>query len=165
MELVKTNDTLAKGLSQLLASEGGFSFTPSIQPYSPQQTGTILKLLRRIIGREVSTTLQEATLFRGNTIYTTIISSYVRLVCKGMLPSSISNSLDYLYNTLSQCFKLFNDSNKDIEVDPKKIDDPLKLPDNTQNLMDTLDLVLLTIFNSKEAVPLYAPRVYLLLLL
>eukprot|EP01127_Copromyxa_protea_P003611 TRINITY_DN1340_c0_g3_i2.p1 TRINITY_DN1340_c0_g3~~TRINITY_DN1340_c0_g3_i2.p1 ORF type:complete len:239 (+),score=41.54 TRINITY_DN1340_c0_g3_i2:248-964(+) len=72
----------------------------------------------------------------------------MRLICK-----------DYLCSSLSACLKQFNEANKDIEIDPKKVDESL-VEQNMVNLTETLDRILNNIYASKDSIPQDARTVF-----
>lgn len=90
---------------------------------SNQIPGLILSFLSKLIEEEIDQTIQESTLFRGNSICSAFISSFCRIIGTGTSP--IFNHSSYLSEYLKKLLKseietLLSDK-RSYEINPAKV--------------------------------------------
>ncbi|KAI8994897.1 hypothetical protein BDB01DRAFT_714840 [Pilobolus umbonatus] len=106
----------------------------------------IMTLLKAVIEREVNSTEQEATLFRGTTMSTRILSIYARDTC-----------VEYVRATLQPALEKINrlpEEDLTWELDPQKISSDETALKNKQNVCQTTEFLLDAICNSAEHAPM-----------
>jgi hypothetical protein len=87
--------------------------------------------------------------FRGNSLATKSMESYLKLVGD-----------TYLKQTLSDCVRSIIDTNHDLEIDPSKCTNALNLQANREELVQILHLVCGRVFNSVIYFPIEMKRVF-----
>ena len=105
----------------------------------------VLVLLKAVIDREVFSTEQEATLFRGTNMATRILSIFARDTC-----------VDYVRFTLQSAMEQVNALPEDQltwEMDPQKIGPNENVATNKQNVCRATEIFLNAICNSTENAP------------
>ncbi|KAG0184581.1 Ras GTPase activating protein ira2 [Apophysomyces sp. BC1034] len=108
----------------------------------------VVTLLKTVITKEVSSTEQEATLFRSTTMATRILSIYARLSC-----------VDYIRITLQPAMEAINSLSDDEttwELDPQKLGPQDDVVKNKQNVIRATEILLNAICLSAPN----APRVF-----
>ncbi|KAG2213997.1 hypothetical protein INT47_001268 [Mucor saturninus] len=113
-----------------------------------ESRGKILDFLKAIIDKEVHSTEQEATLFRGTNMATRALSIFARETC-----------VDYIRFTLQPALEKINALPEDSltwEMDPQKIGPNESISRNKQNVCRATELLLEAICNS---IPI-APRLF-----
>ncbi|RCI06233.1 Ras GTPase activating protein ira2, partial [Rhizopus stolonifer] len=112
-----------------------------------ESKGKVLTLLKTIVDREVFTTEQEATLFRGTNVATKLLSIFARESC-----------IDYVRFTLQPAMELINslpEESVSWEMDPQKISPHESISINRQNVCRATEIFLDTICNSTSSAPKY----------
>ncbi|KAI8981655.1 hypothetical protein BDF20DRAFT_955314 [Mycotypha africana] len=105
----------------------------------------VLTLLKAVIDREVNSTDQESTLFRGTNMATKILSTFARETC-----------VDYIRFTLQPAMELINslpNENLTWELDPQKLQSREDILMNRQNVCRATEIFLDAICNSTENAP------------
>lgn len=105
----------------------------------------VLVLLKAVIDREVFSTEQEATLFRGTTMSTRILSVFARETC-----------VDYIRLTLQPAMELINalpEESLTWEMDPQKLNPNESVLVNKQNVCRATEIFLEAICNSTSNAP------------
>ncbi|KAL7314719.1 hypothetical protein PS15m_006255 [Mucor circinelloides] len=105
----------------------------------------VLVLLKAVIDREVSSTEQEATLFRGTNMATRILSIFARETC-----------VDYIRLTLQPAMELINalpEESLTWEMDPQKLNPNESVLVNKQNVCRATEIFLEAICNSTSSAP------------
>ncbi|KAI8363872.1 hypothetical protein EDC96DRAFT_558843 [Choanephora cucurbitarum] len=105
----------------------------------------VMPLLRAVVQREISMTEQEATLFRGTTMATRILSIFAKLSC-----------LDYIRITLQPAMEAINalpDDQLTWELDPTKISPNEEIAKNKKNVVRATEIFLDAICNSVNNAP------------
>lgn len=108
----------------------------------------VLVLLKAVIDREVSSTEQEATLFRGTNMATRILSIFARETC-----------VDYIRLTLQPAMELINalpEESLTWEMDPQKLNPNESVLVNKQNVCRATEIFLEAICNSTSSAPRYS---------
>ncbi|RCI07246.1 Ras GTPase activating protein ira2 [Rhizopus stolonifer] len=103
-------------------------------------------LFRAIVDREVAQTQQEATLFRGTTMATRILSLYAKLTC-----------IDYIRSILSPVFEYINSlPNEQLtwELDPQKANPAENVSKNMQNVIHVTETILNAVLPTANNFPL-----------
>ncbi|KAI9476341.1 MAG: hypothetical protein EXX96DRAFT_507481 [Benjaminiella poitrasii] len=107
--------------------------------------GKVLVLLKAVINREVFSTEQEATLFRGTNMATRILSIFARDTC-----------IDYIRLTLQPAMELINalpEANLTWEMDHQKLGPNESVLTNKQNVCRATEIFLEAICNSASNAP------------
>ncbi|RCI02984.1 Ras GTPase activating protein ira2, partial [Rhizopus stolonifer] len=108
----------------------------------------IIPLLKAVVEREVIRTEQEATLFRGTTMATRLLSAYAKFTC-----------VDYMRITLLPVMQFINtlpDSQLTWELDPQKLSSSEDVTKNKQNVLRVTEKLLQAICSSADN----APRIF-----
>lgn len=107
------------------------------------------RFLADLVLSEVLKLEDNSLTFRGNSLATKAMESYMKLVGD-----------NYLKQTLSDCIRSIIDTNYDLEIDPSKVSNQSSLQANREELVHILHLVCGRIFNSCIYFPLELKRVF-----
>ncbi|KAI8053543.1 hypothetical protein BDF21DRAFT_441145 [Thamnidium elegans] len=113
-----------------------------------ESRGKVVPLLKAVVQKEISLTEQEATLFRGTTMATRILSIFAKLSC-----------LDYIRITLQPVMEAINalpEEQLTWELDPQKVISAEEVLVNKKNVIYATELFLSAICNSVDS----APRIF-----
>ncbi|KAL7332161.1 hypothetical protein PS15p_204242 [Mucor circinelloides] len=108
----------------------------------------VVPLLKAVVQKEIALTEQEATLFRGTTMATRILSIFAKLSC-----------LDYIRITLQPAMEQINALPEDQltwELDPQKVGSAEEVMQNKRNVIQATEIFLNAICSSVDS----APRVF-----
>ncbi|KAI8076544.1 uncharacterized protein B0P05DRAFT_546306 [Gilbertella persicaria] len=110
-----------------------------------ESRGKVISLLKAVVQREISLTEQEATLFRGTTMATRILSIFAKLSC-----------LDYVRITLQPAMEEINalpDDQLTWELDPTKVGSVDEIARNKRNVVKATEIFLNAICGSVDNAP------------
>jgi RAS protein activator-like 2 len=107
------------------------------------------QFLTDIVLAEVLALEDTSLTFRGNSLATKAMESYMKLVGES-----------YLKQTLSDCVRSIIDTNHDLEIDPSKVQNQSSLQANREELVQILHLVCGRVFNSCVNFPLEMKLVF-----
>lgn len=107
------------------------------------------KFLTDLVLAEVLQLEDNSLTFRGNSLATKSIESYMKLVGE-----------NYLKITLSDCVKSIIETSNDLEIDPSKVSNQSSLNTNREELVQILHLVCGRVFNSFSNFPLEMKQVF-----
>lgn len=107
------------------------------------------KFLTDIVLAEVLQLEDNSLTFRGNSLATKAMESYMKLVGES-----------YLKQTLSDCVRSIIDTNHDLEIDPSKVSNQSSLQSNREELVQILHLVCGRVFNSCVNFPIEMKHVF-----
>lgn len=107
------------------------------------------KFLTDLVLAEVLQLEDNSLTFRGNSLATKSIESYMKLVGE-----------NYLKITLSDCVKSIIETSNDLEIDPSKVSNQSSLNNNREELVQILHLVCGRVFNSFSNFPLEMKQVF-----
>jgi hypothetical protein len=111
--------------------------------------GLQTRFLADLVLTEILKLEDNSLTFRGNSLATKAMESYMKLVGD-----------NYLKQTLSDCIRSIIDTSYDLEIDPSKVSNQSSLQANREELVHILHLVCGRIFNSCIYFPLELKRVF-----
>ncbi|KAI9259080.1 hypothetical protein BY458DRAFT_479034 [Sporodiniella umbellata] len=113
-----------------------------------ESRGKIVPLLKAVVEREVIKTEQEATLFRGTTMATRLLSAYAKIACVDYIRLTLLPVMQYI-NTLP-------DNQLTWELDPQKLNPGENVVKNKANVLLVTEKLLQAICSSVDS----APRIF-----
>ena len=108
--------------------------------------------LNDLIISEILSLEDSSLVFRGNSLATKSMESYLKLVGEA-----------YLKYTLSDIVRSIIETNHDLEIDPSKVTNPNSLQANREELIQILHLVCGRVFNSCNHFPKELRKIFCLL--
>lgn len=104
--------------------------------------GKELLLMRQLIQREVFIETQTQTLFRANSMTTSLIDHFLKQICQPFLQRALSEPIQRVLESKTSC-----------EVNPSRLDSPSSACHNAEHLLDILDVFAENLFKSLSEVP------------
>jgi Ras GTPase-activating protein 1 len=99
-------------------------------------------LIKTMIEREIKKESETNTLFRMNSLTTTIMDQYMRSTCDSFLETALREPLRKVFDTKQSC-----------ELNPSKLDSLQEACANAEHLLSLLDTVVESIFHAVDACP------------
>lgn len=93
------------------------------------------KLIKALVEREIQIESDVSTLFRSNSLTTTLVDQYMKNTCQ-----------QFLLKTLTEPINKVIDSKTSCELNPAKLDSPSEACSNAENLLNILDEIVEIIF-------------------
>lgn len=100
------------------------------------------KLIKIMVEREIRRESEANTLFRMNSLTTTLMDQYMRMTCDAFLQTALKEPLRKVFDTKQSC-----------ELNPSKLESLEDLCTNAEHLLSLLDTVVDSIFNSVDSCP------------
>lgn len=100
-------------------------------------------LIKIMIEREIMKESETNTLFRMNSLTTTIMDQYMRSTCDSFLETALREPLRKVFDTKQSC-----------ELNPSKLDSLQEACANAEHLLSLLDTVVESIFHAVDTCPL-----------
>lgn len=95
-----------------------------------------------MIEREIKLESETSTLFRANSLTTTLIDQYMKSTCH-----------QFVHKALHDVIVKVMDSKQSCELNPAKLDSPNEACANAEHLLDLLDTIVESIFKTVENCP------------
>ena len=100
-------------------------------------------LIKIMIEREIQKESETNTLFRMNSLTTTLMDQYMRATCDSFLETALREPLRKVFDTKQSC-----------ELNPSKLESLQEACANAEHLLSLLDTVVESIFHSVDSCPL-----------
>ena len=100
------------------------------------------QLIKIMVEREIARESEANTLFRSNSLTTTLMDQYMRMTCDAFLNAALKEPLKRVFETRQSC-----------ELNPSKLESLEDLCTNAEHLLSLLDTVVDCIFNSVDSCP------------
>lgn len=100
------------------------------------------QLIKIMVEREIRRESEANTLFRTNSLTTTLMDQYMRMTCDAFLNAALKEPLKRVFDTKQSC-----------ELNPSKLESLEDLCTNAEHLLSLLDTVVDCIFNSVDSCP------------
>ncbi|KAJ6218163.1 hypothetical protein RDWZM_009320 [Blomia tropicalis] len=100
------------------------------------------RLIRSLIERQIHIETDVSTLFRSNSLTTTMVDQYMKATCQQFLVQSLTEPINRVLDSKISC-----------ELNPAKLDSPSEACSNAENLLNILDEIVEIIFANATHCP------------